>query len=709
VTEVWRQDYLSWGRAIRARHLVSHPMSQEHAAEIVASTLPVLAYGCGRSYGDAPLNPGGRLIDCRGLDRFIAFDPQTGILTCEAGVLLADILSVLCRPDANNGGWFLPVVPGTRFVTVGGAIANDVHGKNHHRLGTFGRHVLALELARSDGTRPICSRDENAGLFAATIGGIGLTGLILNATIQLQRVRGMAVEAEDIRFGNLGEFFALVAESDAHWDYTAAWIDSFATGPRLGRGIFSRARRVSGRAAWPPASQPRTALPPMPPVSLIRPLTARAFNAAYWRKSGFPRRSNHTGSYENVLFPLDAIADWNRVYGPKGFFQFQCVVPPSVAPDAVAELLRLTAHSAQGSFVTGIKTFGDVPSPGLMSFPMAGTSLALDIPNRGVATRRFLAQLEQVVIQAGGRIYPAKDAAMSAASFRQGYPQISKFGEHIDPKFSSALARRLALTPATRSEPAPIMVSSTPSNRTVAIFGATSDIAMAVARLCAQAGDLLVLVGRGDAALSALAADLSVRGAAGIAVQKADFAHVAALPGVVQAAWERFGGIDVALIAYAVQPDQPAAEQDPTAAEAALVVNFVSPAILLGELARRYKARGSGTIAAITSVAGDRGRKSNYIYGAAKGGLHRFLEGLRHSLHAAGVNVLDIRPGFVATKLTAHLDRRGPLWATPDRVARDIFKAIASGRPVLYTPWHWWIIMVVVRWLPRWVFHRTSF
>ena len=435
---------------MRARHLVSNPASQELAADIVTRSPSALAYGCGRSYGDAPLNPGGRLIDCRGLDRIIDFDRLTGVLTCEAGVQLADILAVLCQPDADNGGWFLPVVPGTRFVTVGGAIANDVHGKNQHRLGTFGRHVLALELARSDGMRLICSQTEHADLFAATIGGIGLTGLILNATIQMQRVQGLAVEAEDMRFNNLGEFFDLVAESDAHWDYTAAWIDSLATGSSLGRGIFSRARRVPGRAAWPPALQSRLALPPMPPISLIHPFTVRAFNAAYWRKSGFRIRSSHIGSYEKVFFPLDSVADWNRVYGPKGFFQFQCVVPPPVARDALAELLRLTAHSARGSFITGLKTFGDIQSPGLISFPMTGTSLALDIPNRGATTRSFLAQLEQVVMQAGGRIYPAKDAAMSAASFRQGYPQVDKFIEHIDPNFSSALAQRLALTPSTR-------------------------------------------------------------------------------------------------------------------------------------------------------------------------------------------------------------------------------------------------------------------
>ena len=259
----------------------------------------------------------------------------------------------------------------------------------------------------------------------------------------------------------------------------------------------------------------------------------------------------------------------------------------------------------------------------------------------------------------------------------------------------------------TISKPA-AMVSSAPRSRSVAIFGATSDIAIAVARLCARAGDLLVLVGCDKAALSALAADLSVRGANGVAVQTADFAQVAALPDIVHAAWAHFDGIAVALVAYAVQPDQPRAEQDAAEAEAAFMVNFVSPALLLGELARRCKARGCGTIAAITSVAGDRGRKSNYIYGASKGGLHRLLEGMRHSLYAAGVKVVDIRPGFVVTKLTEHLDRRGPLWASPDRVAKDIFKAIALGRPVLYTPWFWRIIMMIVRGLPRTVFHRTS-
>ena len=269
------------------------------------------AYGCGRSYGDSALNPGGNLIDCTGLDRFIAFDATTGVLTCKAGVRLADILAVICRPEADGAGWLLPVTPGTRFVTVGGAIANDVHGKNHHQFGTFGSHVLSFELVRSDGSRMVCARDHHPQLFAATIGGLGLTGLIVQATIQLRRVPGLAVEAEDIRFDCLTEFFALARESDAAWEYTAAWIDCVARGRGLGRGIFSRARHVAGRGTPPPGRDPRWSVPIPLPVCLVAPLVVKVFNALYWRKLGRHGRIRHIGSYEKVFYPLDAVGRWN--------------------------------------------------------------------------------------------------------------------------------------------------------------------------------------------------------------------------------------------------------------------------------------------------------------------------------------------------------------------------------------------------------------
>lgn len=247
---------------------------------------------------------------------------------------------------------------------------------------------------------------------------------------------------------------------------------------------------------------------------------------------------------------------------------------------------------------------------------------------------------------------------------------------------------------------------------TIAIFGATSDIAVAVGRRYAEAKWRLVLVGRDAAALAAIKADLEVRGAADVAVQIADFMTLSQLPAVAEAAFAQNGGLDAALVAYGTLPDQLGSEADAGLAIAALAANFTSPVVLLNELARHFAAQAAagriGTLAAISSVAGDRGRMSNHIYGAAKGGLQRYLEGLRHRLHGAGVAVLDIRPGFVATKMTAHVKQGGPLWATPERVAADIVTAIAARRAVLYTPWFWRGVMLIIRSVPRAVFHRTK-
>jgi decaprenylphospho-beta-D-erythro-pentofuranosid-2-ulose 2-reductase len=245
--------------------------------------------------------------------------------------------------------------------------------------------------------------------------------------------------------------------------------------------------------------------------------------------------------------------------------------------------------------------------------------------------------------------------------------------------------------------------------KTVAVFGATSGIANGVARRCAETGCQLVLVGRDTDALVAMAADLGVRGAPQTHVLHADFARLDELPSVVRAAWNCFGGIDIALIAYGIMPRQREAEQKAAVTAEVITVNFTSPAILLNELGRRFHAQRHGTIVAITSVAGDRGRMGNYVYGAAKGGLQRLLEGLRHRLSSVGVVVLDVRPGFVVTKMTAHLERKGKLWVSTDRVAADITGAIAAHRAICYTPRFWWLIMLIVRAMPRFVFHRTSF
>lgn len=446
-----KQIYSAWGGGSHAsaEHDAYRPRHLSSVRRAVSSgSSAFLAYGRGRSYGDVCLNPGGRLIDCFELDRFLSFDRSSGVVECEAGVTLSDILRACCRSDADGSAWFLPVTPGTRFVTVAGAIANDVHGKNHHGFGTFGRHVISFDLARSDGTVLTCSSTENPELFAATIGGLGLTGLILRVRLQLRRVAGTALDLRDDRFDSLEDFFMLAEGSQDQWEYTAAWIDCLAKGAASGRGIFSRARHAPGTRADPPAIQPRISVPLTPPLSLVGGIGLRLFNALYWRKLGFKTRREAISGYEPVFYPLDAVGAWNRLYGRRGFHQFQCVVPQDEARAAVQEMLSAIASAGQGSMLAVLKTFGSLPSPGLLSFPMAGTTLALDFPARGAVTHSLLRRLEEITCAAGGRIYPAKDSMMTKEAFTQGYPRIEEFLHLVDPAASSGFARRVGLLPA---------------------------------------------------------------------------------------------------------------------------------------------------------------------------------------------------------------------------------------------------------------------
>ena len=393
-----------------------------------------LPYGNGRSYGDSCLNQGGTLLLTRGLDRFISFDPVSGSLDCEAGVLLSDVIN-LVLPH----GWILPVTPGTRFVTVGGAIANDVHGKNHVMFGSFGEHVLELELLRSDGGRRVCSPLMDTDLFRATIGGLGLTGVVVRARLQLRRVQGTGVEVEVRRFGRLADFFALSANSVAS-EYRVAWVDCLARGKKLGRGVYSHGGHVSRDVAPPP--QLALAMPFVPPFSLVNAVSLRAFNLMYYHRApSVPTlRLQH---YQPFFYPLDGIARWNRMYGPRGFLQYQFVVPLAVQEAAVSEILDRIAASGQGSFLGVLKQFGERAAPGLLSFARAGTTLALDFPFRGKPTLDLLDALDKVVMAAGGAVYPAKDARMSPAMFEASFPNLASFRDHLDPKFSSGFWRRV--------------------------------------------------------------------------------------------------------------------------------------------------------------------------------------------------------------------------------------------------------------------------
>ena len=399
----------------------------------------LLPYGQGRSYGDVCLNDGGVIVPTETLDHFIEFDPQTGIVSCEAGVTLAQLLELIVPQ-----GWFLPVTPGTRFVSLGGAIANDVHGKNHHVAGTFGCHVRQFELLRSDGSRLVCSSTENEDYFRATIGGLGLTGLITRVELQLKPVRTAFIEKESIRFENLDEFLTLSQDSDAEWEYTVAWLDCLATGAALGRGIFFRGRHCEEETAGSLAANrnPRRLRVLFDaPGLLLNRMTLRMFNTVYYHRQRQAQRRDVV-DYEPFFYPLDGILEWNRLYGKNGFYQFQCVVPDSEA-EAMPDLLNRIARSGQGSFLAVLKQFGGVPSPGMLSFPRPGLTLALDFANKGSRTRRLLGELEAIVVAAGGAIYPAKDALMKPESFAAFYPQQEAFRQYIDPAFSSSFWRRV--------------------------------------------------------------------------------------------------------------------------------------------------------------------------------------------------------------------------------------------------------------------------
>lgn len=426
----------SWNRLPNVAPEAVHALTQRTVGVPDHLPRPLLAHGNGRSYGDVCLTEQGTLLLTRGLDRFIEFDPQRGVLRCEAGVTLAEVLALIVPR-----GWFLPSTPGTRFATVGGAVANDVHGKNHHALGSFGHHVRTMALWRSDGSVIECRPQDDSGWFAATVGGLGLTGLIRWVELQLMPIQNPWMWVESQRFANLDEFWTLNRRAEARWPYTVAWIDCLAKGKAQGRGILLAGQHASAQADLPAFKEGNKRIPFDPPFSLVNNLSLRAFNHLYYRQ---PVKSQGALThYRPYFYPLDAIQDWNRIYGRRGFYQYQCVIPPREAKAATAALLDTIARYGEGSFLAVLKTFGRQPSLGMLSFPRPGTTLALDFPNRGQKTRHLFEALDAIVSEAGGTLYPGKDARMPASLFQSGFPKWEAFSEYVDPGFSSRFWQRV--------------------------------------------------------------------------------------------------------------------------------------------------------------------------------------------------------------------------------------------------------------------------
>ncbi len=434
-----RTDILSWGRVARQPQYVVAPRFEDEmlAAMQLSATSSLLPTGLRRSYGDSCLNSSGVIVDMAGADHFIAIDAAAGVLRAQAGVSLSQVLQ-LTVPK----GWFLPTTPGTRFVTLGGAIANDVHGKNHHRAGTMGSNVTALGLLRSTGERLTIGPGSSPELFAATVGGLGLTGIIEWVEIRLVRIDSAYLDVEIIPYDNLDTFWSLAEASVESHEHTVAWIDCMAQGGKLGRGVFSRANWAADREFTVHDDQTWKSLPIDMPGLMLNRLSVSAFNEVYYAAHKLKKKQARQ-HYATYFYPLDSILNWNRLYGWPGMLQYQCAIPPGAERDAIPVLLAEIAKSGQASFLAVLKTFGTPRSPGLLSFPRAGATLALDFPNHGAETLALMRRLDTVVAAAGGALYPAKDGRMTAKMFKSSYPDWEKFVALKDPAMNSDFWRRV--------------------------------------------------------------------------------------------------------------------------------------------------------------------------------------------------------------------------------------------------------------------------
>ncbi len=400
-----------------------------------ADEMRLLPFGNGRSYGDSCHHSFGVLADMRSQKNIISFDPEIGFLTAEPGVMLHEIIDH-CAPH----GWFLPVTPGTRFVTLGGAVANDVHGKNHHKRGTFGCHVEALTLQRSDGIFTL-TPDEPTGLFNATIGGMGLTGIIMRVTLRMMKVGSLDVDEVLTPFASLDEYFEQAEAADCNNEYAVAWLDQLSGE----RGVLMTANHADNGNFITGSHVPKLQIPFKLPFNALNKWSLKAFNTAFYaakkRKSG----KRVTSNYQGFFYPLDAVENWNRLYGPRGLFQHQSALPEVNAKQTIRLMLGAAQRADQASFLTVLKRFGSIQSPGLLSFPQPGFTLTLDFPNRGEKTLKLMQELDDLTVAAGGRVNPYKDARMSAETFAASFDDWRVLESFRDPVIVSDFWKRTAL------------------------------------------------------------------------------------------------------------------------------------------------------------------------------------------------------------------------------------------------------------------------
>ena len=440
-----------WGNYPRESCFAEHVESPGGLREAIVSgkQSSYIARGLGRAYGDSSLNRNEGVLVQTGMNRMLAFDADSGVLECEAGVSLAEIIDVLLPR-----GWFLPTTPGTKAVTIGGAIAADIHGKNHHRDGAFGRFVLDLRLLLANGEEVCCSPHERPDLFWATVGGMGLTGCITSARIQLVRVPTAFVAVNYRKTRDLDQTLEVFSNDDQRYRYSVAWIDCLAQGQALGRSVVMLAENAAvdqlpAHYRSAPLTLPRKmplGVPVNCPSMAMAPWSMRIFNKLYY---GVHKDELKIVDYNSFFYPLDRIAKWNRIYGKRGFVQYQAWFPRETSRRGLVELLQRISASQKASFLAVLKSSG-AASGGLLSYLQPGHTLALDFANTGADLRELCQQLDTILLAHGGRLYLAKDSLMSAECFQAMYPRLAEFRAvkaTVDPncRFSSSQARRVGI------------------------------------------------------------------------------------------------------------------------------------------------------------------------------------------------------------------------------------------------------------------------
>jgi decaprenylphospho-beta-D-ribofuranose 2-oxidase len=692
--------FSNWGNyPVRTGTSIS-PESVVDVQAVVAEGAALTPRGNGRSYGDASL--GGRMLDGRSLPEVFTLNAEKGTLTCGAGMMLDELLLRIV-PE----GFFLPVSPGTRLITVGGAIAADIHGKNHHVDGSISAHILEMHIVTGNGEEVVCSPEVHAELFWNTVGGMGLTGMITQATIALKRITTAYIRQQSIKCKNLSELFQRF-EENADATYSVAWIDLLATGDALGRSLLllgehepieslpAKYRKAPLRLH----AKAKLFVPFFFPEFALSNLTVRIFNMLFYAKQ-FSKESESVAHYGPYFHPLDAVRDWNKIYGRRGFLQYQVVVPLEGGEARMRSIVEELSNAGVASFLAVLKRFGPGNEKSLMSFPMEGFTLALDIP-RSDAVFAVLDRIDAMVVEAGGRIYLAKDARMSAETLRATYPGLTAFQRTVAhegrERFTSALAERISLRNHRMDNPRFDL-------KTVLILGATSDIAAAMAEQFASEGNGLILAGRDMNKLREMAERLGRAHGTACVPQVFDASKPESHRVFYESLDPRPG---IVVCAFGDLPDQFKAQEDPALALQSIQVNYTGAVSILEYAAADLEARNAGHIIGISSVAGDRGRASNYVYGSAKAGFTAYLSGLRHRLFKSGVSVLTVKPGFVRTRMTEGLPLPAPLTATADQAAAAIIKAMKKKQNTVYVLGRWRLVMFVVRNLPEFIFKRSK-